>query len=172
MKARKKKSHTKEILHRLFKNKLAVAGLVVIILLVLVAIFAPFLAPYGYEVQDLTATYQFPNGTHLLGTEQSRTRIFKAVCSMGTRQSLRIGVLSVAIASICGINTWIDRRLLRRKDRQYSDADSGDSPVSSGDAAFHRAGSARSHRGIRQRHSCDRYFNDGTTRRMMPCTVP
>ena len=102
MKARKKKSHTKEILHRLFKNKLAVAGLVVIILLVLVAIFAPFLAPYGYEVQDLTATYQFPNGTHLLGTDNLGRDILSRLL-YGTRQSLRIGVLSVAIASICGI---------------------------------------------------------------------
>ena len=42
MKARKKKSHTKEILHRLFKNKLAVAGLVVIILLVLVQFLLRF----------------------------------------------------------------------------------------------------------------------------------
>ena len=102
MKARKKKSHTKEILHRLFKNKLAVAGLVVIILLVLVAIFAPFLAPYGYEVQDLTATYQFPNGTHLLGTDNLGRDILSRLI-YGTRQSLRIGVLSVALASICGI---------------------------------------------------------------------
>ena len=102
MKARKKKSHTKEILHRLFKNKLAVAGLVVIILLVLVAIFAPFLAPYGYEVQDLTATYQFPNGTHLIGTDNLGRDILSRLI-YGTRQSLRIGVLSVAIASICGI---------------------------------------------------------------------
>ena len=40
----------REILHRLFKNKLAVAGLVTIVLLVLVAILAPVLASFPYEI--------------------------------------------------------------------------------------------------------------------------
>ena len=98
----KKKSHTGEIMRRLFKNKLAVAGLVVIILLVLAAIFAPVLAPYGYEAQDLSATYQSPNSTHLLGTDNLGRDILSRLI-YGARQSLRIGVLSVAIASILGI---------------------------------------------------------------------
>lgn len=92
----------REILHRLFKNKLAVAGLVTIMLLVLVAIFAPILAPFSYETQDLGATYQFPNASHLLGTDNLGRDILSRLI-YGTRQSLRIGVLSVAIASTLGI---------------------------------------------------------------------
>lgn len=99
---RKKKSHLREILQRLFKNKLAVAGLVTIILLVLVAILAPVLAPFPYEEQDLSATYQFPNASHLLGTDNLGRDILSRLI-YGTRQSLRIGVLSVAIASTLGI---------------------------------------------------------------------
>ena len=99
---KKKKSHTREILHRLFKNKLAVAGLVVIILLVLAAIFAPLLAPFAYEAQDLTSTFQAPGKAHLLGTDNLGRDILSRLI-YGTRQSLRIGVLSVAIASVLGI---------------------------------------------------------------------
>ena len=99
---KKKKSHTREILHRLFKNKLAVAGLGVIILLVLAAIFAPLLAPYAYEAQDLTSTFQAPGKAHLLGTDNLGRDILSRLI-YGTRQSLRIGVLSVAIASVLGI---------------------------------------------------------------------
>ena len=99
---RKKKSRMREILHRLFKNKLAVAGLVTIALLVLVAILAPVLAPSPYEAQDLESTYQFPNAAHPLGTDNLGRDIMSRLI-YGTRQSLRIGVLSVAIASTLGI---------------------------------------------------------------------
>ena len=92
----------REILHRLFKNKLAVAGLVTIVLLVLVAIFAPVLASFPYEAQDLESTYQFPNAAHPLGTDNLGRDIMSRLI-YGTRQSLRIGVLSVAIASTLGI---------------------------------------------------------------------
>ncbi len=92
----------REILHRLFKNKLAVAGLVTIVLLVLVAILAPVLAPFPYEAQDLESTYQFPNAAHPLGTDNLGRDIMSRLI-YGTRQSLRIGVLSVAIASTLGI---------------------------------------------------------------------
>lgn len=98
----RKHTHTRDVLHRLMKNKLAVVGLVVIILLILIAIFAPFLAPYGYEEQDLMATYQSPNATYLLGTDNLGRDILSRLI-YGSRQSLRIGVLSVAIAATLGI---------------------------------------------------------------------
>lgn len=98
----RKHSHTRDVLHRLMKNKLAVVGLIVIFLLILIAVFAPFLAPYGYEEQDLMATYQTPNATHLLGTDNLGRDILSRLI-YGSRQSLRIGVLSVAIASVLGI---------------------------------------------------------------------
>lgn len=102
MKRSRKKSHWGEILHRLMKNKLAVVGGIVIILLILIAIFAPLLAPYAYETQDLMSTYQPPNAAHPFGTDNLGRDILSRMI-YGTRQSLRIGVLSVAIASILGI---------------------------------------------------------------------
>ncbi len=76
--------------------------LVTIVLLVLVAILAPVLAPFPYEAQDLESTYQFPNAAHPLGTDNLGRDIMSRLI-YGTRQSLRIGVLSVAIASTLGI---------------------------------------------------------------------
>lgn len=98
----KKKSRSRDIIRRLFKNKLAVVGLVVIILLVFVAAAAPILAPYPYEKQDLTAIHQHPNGVHLLGTDNLGRDILSRLI-YGTRQSLKIGVCSVAIAAVLGI---------------------------------------------------------------------
>lgn len=48
VKTGKPKSQLVEILERLAKNKLAMLGLIIIILMTLAAIFAPFIAPYDY----------------------------------------------------------------------------------------------------------------------------
>ena len=98
----KKKSRSYDVIRRLFKNKLAVVGLVVILLLVLIAAAAPVLAPFPYEKQDLMSIYQRPNPTHLMGTDNMGRDILSRLI-YGTRQSLRIGVFSVAIAAVLGI---------------------------------------------------------------------
>ena len=49
----KKKSQTKDILRRFFKNKAAVFGLIVILLLILCALFPQVIAPYSYDKQNL-----------------------------------------------------------------------------------------------------------------------
>lgn len=86
---------------RLRKNKLAVVGLAVIILLILVAIFAPFIAPYDYAEQDLLNTFAPPSKEHLLGTDDlGRDELSRLI--YGTRQSLQIGVFSVAIGVTIG----------------------------------------------------------------------
>lgn len=46
---RKRKSQFYEIMSRLAKNKLAMAGLIVIVLLIILAVLAPVIAPYGYD---------------------------------------------------------------------------------------------------------------------------
>ncbi len=51
------------------KNKLAVAGLIVLIITALLAVFAPIAAPYGYEEQDLFNTLAGPSREHWLGTD-------------------------------------------------------------------------------------------------------
>ncbi len=97
----KKESNISIVWRRLRKNKLAVAGLIIIALLVLIAIFAPLIAPYDYAEQDLTNTFAPPSREHLLGTDDlGRDELSRLI--YGTRQSLQIGVFSVAIATVLG----------------------------------------------------------------------
>lgn len=95
------KSQWKEIMTRLAKNKLAMAGLIVILLLILTAVLASVIAPYDYATQDLKSTYAAPSKAHLLGTDKLGRDILSRLI-YGTRQSLKIGMLSVAIASFLG----------------------------------------------------------------------
>ena len=90
------------VMKRLKKNKLAMVGLVIIILLVLCIIFAPLIAPYGYEEMDTSNCYSWPTKEHICGTDKLGRDIFSRLI-YGARYSLQIGVLSVAIAASLGL---------------------------------------------------------------------
>ncbi len=91
----------REAWKRLRRNKLAMTGLIVIIILIICAIFAPFIAPYSFEYQDHSAVFQTPNGVHIFGTDNFGRDIFSR-CIYGTRYSLPIGICSVLISSVIG----------------------------------------------------------------------
>ena len=87
---------------RLAKNKLAVAGLIVLIVTALLAIFAPVVAPYGYEEQDLFNTLAGPGKEHWLGTDNlGRDMLSRLI--YGGRNSLTLGLISVALAAAIGV---------------------------------------------------------------------
>ena len=69
---------------RFRRNKTAILGLVVVCLLILVAIFAPLIAPYDYTAQDYTAMMQAPSAAHIFGTDAFGRDIFSRVI-YGTR---------------------------------------------------------------------------------------
>ncbi|MBQ6214795.1 MAG: ABC transporter permease [Oscillospiraceae bacterium] len=98
---RRKKTNFSEILRRLSKNKLAMIGLVVIICLFLMAIFANLIIPYDYSKQDYSAVLQKPSREHLFGTDELGRDVFSRVV-YGTRYSLRMGLLTVAVAAVLG----------------------------------------------------------------------
>ena len=100
-KEHKPKSQLREIMGRLAKNKLAMLGFIIICLMILLAFAAPLVAPYDYAAQDLKNVYAEPSTQHLLGTDKLGRDIFSRLI-YGTRQSLRIGVFSVAIAAVLG----------------------------------------------------------------------
>jgi len=87
---------------RLLRRKAAVAGLGVIALFVLAAIFAPLIAPYDPIVQSWTAVRQAPSPSHIFGTDDVGRDIFSRVI-YGTRASLFAGVISVGLALSIGI---------------------------------------------------------------------
>ncbi len=91
----------KDMWYRLRKNKLAVLGLFIIIIMILIAIFADYVAPFSYRVQDLNNTFQKPNAVHWFGTDNFGRDIFSRVV-YGSRVSLRVGMISVSIALFVG----------------------------------------------------------------------
>ncbi len=99
---RKKKSQFIMVMNRLKRNRMAVAGLMIITVMVLASVCAPVIAPYGYEQQDLYHIFAPPGNGHIFGTDNLGRDIFSRLL-YGGRQSLKIGVVSVAMASAVGI---------------------------------------------------------------------
>jgi len=123
-KRRKKKSRWLDIWHQLKKNKLAVVALVVLCVLVLVAIFAPVLAPYDYAAQNAKLKNAPPSPQHLLGNDRLGRDILSRLI-WGSRQSLQMGIVSVLIAAVIGIiigsvagyyGGWVDNLFMRLLD--------------------------------------------------------
>lgn len=116
-------SYLKVVATRFFKHKLAVLGLIIFTLLVLMAIFAPLLAP-----QDpLEVGYDFeakPSSEHLLGTDQVGRDVFSRLI-YASRISLTVGLGAVSIYVIIGtvlgaiagyVGKWADMIIMRITD--------------------------------------------------------
>lgn len=98
----KKQSQIKEIFKRFKRNRMAVFGLVVIILLVLCALFPSVIAPYGYDDQNLSEQFIAPCLAHPFGTDNFGRDILSRVI-YGCRISLLIGLISVSISCVLGV---------------------------------------------------------------------
>lgn len=90
------------IFGRLKKNKVAMAGLFFMIFIILVAVFADFVAPYPYEQQDIDNVLSLPSLSHPMGTDNLGRDILSRII-YGGRMSLRMGIISVGIAAVVGI---------------------------------------------------------------------
>ena len=86
---------------KFFKNKLAVAGSVILLIIIFSAIFAPVIAPYAPEHQDLLKRLQPPSAEHFMGTDKLGRDIFSRVL-YGARVSLLVGFVSVVGAITIG----------------------------------------------------------------------
>jgi ABC-type dipeptide/oligopeptide/nickel transport system permease subunit len=87
---------------RLMRNPVALAGGGVVVLLILVAILAPYIAPYDPLHQDLANSMAGPSMTHLAGTDVHGRDIFSRII-YGTRISLRIGFLGMLLGCVVGV---------------------------------------------------------------------
>ncbi len=98
----KKRSQIRGIWNRFKKNKMAVAGLVLIILLFCIAIFAPLIVPYEKVVeQNLKMRFAPMNRDHWFGTDEYGRDMFARII-WGARYSLSLGVGSIFISLIFG----------------------------------------------------------------------
>lgn len=103
--AKRKKAYKstpgRESWKRFKRNPTALIGLIVVGLLIFVAIFANFIAPFDYAEQDYTAMMQAPSLAHLMGTDQFGRDIFSRII-YGTRYSLVIALFCTIAALFSG----------------------------------------------------------------------
>ncbi len=86
-----------------FSRGLVIFGLVIVVLFVITAAFAPLLAPYDPNAQDRTAIMKSPSSAHWLGTDNfGRDTLSRII--YGSRVSLMVGVLALGIAAIVGMS--------------------------------------------------------------------
>lgn len=100
---KKKRSQWGEVWRRLRKNKMAMVGLIIMIILILLAVFANVIADYDEMAikQNSSKRFQRPNKEHWLGTDNLGRDIFARIIH-GGRISLMVGVVAVSIAILIG----------------------------------------------------------------------
>jgi len=106
---------------RFLHRKWAVAAGIFILLELLMAIFAPLVAPYSPYYSDYTATYQKPSSRHLMGTDDFGRDVLSRVI-YGARVSYAVGLLSQVVIVIIGLplgaiagllGRWVDFVIMR-----------------------------------------------------------
>ncbi|MCD7903705.1 MAG: ABC transporter permease [Oscillospiraceae bacterium] len=117
----RKQSQVKEVMKRLFRDRLAVVGMVIFAIYVLTAIFAPILTPYNYAEFSLVEKNQGMSWAHICGTDQYGRDIFSRLL-YGTRYSLLLGLGAVVIGLTLGIilgcvagyfGGWVETLIMR-----------------------------------------------------------
>ncbi|MFE6736106.1 ABC transporter permease [Microbacterium sp. NPDC057650] len=96
----------------MFSNRKSAAGLIIFGVFTLVAIFAPWIAPYDPTEQNLDATLQPPSFQHLMGTTHIGEDIFSQLV-YGTRGVLVVGFLATIIATVLAIVVGVTAGYLR-----------------------------------------------------------
>lgn len=92
----------REVRRRFFANRLAVAGLVMVTILFLTALFAPLLAPADPKAQNLYASLKGPSWDHLFGTDiLGRDQLSRVI--YGSRLAAVVGLAAVPIALVIAI---------------------------------------------------------------------
>lgn len=92
----------RRFLRVLFHRKIVIFGAVIIFVLVIMAAFAPLIAPYDPYEQNLSQALQQPSVSNLLGTDPLGRDVFSRIV-YGARVSLLVGFVSVMIAAVFGM---------------------------------------------------------------------
>ena len=113
--------HRLDLLMELWKvlkqDKTALSGFIIILGIVAVAILAPIISPYGYSEQHILDSFQGPNASYLLGTDEFGRDLLTRII-WGARPALMVGVLSVLVSIGIGVPIgvmagykmgWVDR---------------------------------------------------------------
>ena len=95
-------SYWQDVRRRLFRDPLAVLGLIVIVLVLVLAVFGPMVSPYEYDAQDFMVSNESPSWSHWFGTDMFGRDIFVRVL-YGARISLAVGILASVINLFIGV---------------------------------------------------------------------
>jgi peptide/nickel transport system permease protein len=110
-----------DFLERFLKNKMAVAGSIVVMLLFAVSLLAPWIAPYDPSTIDLKHVLAPPSFGHPLGTDQLGRDVLSRMI-WGARISLKVGFVATGIAMLIGTilgaasgyyGRWVDATIMR-----------------------------------------------------------
>jgi peptide/nickel transport system permease protein len=96
------RGQVRELWRRFRRNKLAIAGGAIVLLMVLAAVLAPVLAPYDPLKQDYAMALKSPSALHWFGTDDLGRDVLSRII-YGARNSLAAGVVSVGIAVLIGV---------------------------------------------------------------------
>lgn len=122
--AERARSGTRDFVRAFTRNRLAVAGVIVLALFVLAALLAPLIAPADPYTQELAARFTGPSAAHLLGQDELGRDVLSRIIH-GARISLSAGLAAVALATVAGtligllagyLGRWADSLLMRLMD--------------------------------------------------------
>ncbi len=87
---------------RFLRDKTALVGAAIVLIVLLAALLAPVLTPYGLEDRDIRARFEPPTAQHLMGTDNfgrdTLTRL-----AFGARISIEVAVIAVGISAVLGV---------------------------------------------------------------------
>ena len=95
-----------DALYRLSRNRAAMFGGLILILLIICAALAPWIAPYSYSYQNLSLGASPPSADHLLGTDVLGRDLLSRIL-YGARISLLVGFVATGVALVIGVSWGI-----------------------------------------------------------------
>jgi len=113
-----------ELWRRLRRNRPSIVGLIIAVFMYVTALFAPWLAPYGYDEQNLDAVEQPPSWAYPLGTDEVGRDLLSRII-WGTRSAAFVSItvtlvnlaLGVPLGTLAGyFHGWVDTLIMRLAD--------------------------------------------------------
>ncbi len=120
-------SITQETLRQLRRNKTALFGLFLVIMLIFIGVFAPWVAPFDPYDVDLDISLQAPSSEHWLGTDEEGRDVLSRII-FGARISLKVGIIASSLSLMLGaflglmagfFRGWVETIIMRFTDVMF-----------------------------------------------------
>ncbi|MGN0774185.1 MAG: ABC transporter permease [Candidatus Ventricola sp.] len=113
-----------QVMHRLSKNRTAMLGLAIMLLMIALALLSPWISPYSYAETSKANRYALPSSEHWFGCDGMGRDIFSRIL-YGARASLWLGLVSTLVSTAIGVllgslvgyfGGWVDNLVMRLLD--------------------------------------------------------